>query len=229
MTKNLLIVGAGSGLSAALAKRFASEGYRVTLAARSLDKLSDLCQTLDASAIACDAANPQAVEALFQQLDAENNVPDVVIYNAGAYTRGPVAELDVARVQETLMVNAYGALLVAREAAKRMQERKQGTLLFTGASAGIKGYAQSAPFAMGKFALRGLCQSLARELAPQNIHIAHIIIDGVIFQPSRGAPYDNPDVSLHPDHIAESYWALAQQKPSAWTYEIELRPYVETF
>lgn len=229
MTKNLLIVGAGSGLSAALAKRFASEGYRVTLAARSLDKLSALCQTLDASAIACDAANPQAVEALFQQLDAENNVPDVVIYNAGAYTRGPVAELDVARVQETLMVNAYGALLVAREAAKRMQERKQGTLLFTGASAGIKGYAQSAPFAMGKFALRGLCQSLARELAPQNIHIAHIIIDGVIFQPSRGAPYDNPDVSLHPDHIAESYWALAQQKPSAWTYEIELRPYVETF
>lgn len=229
MTKNLLIVGAGSGLSAALAKRFASEGYRVTLAARSLDKLSALCQALDASAIACDAANPQAVEALFQQLDAENNVPDVVIYNAGAYTRGPVAELDVARVQETLMVNAYGALLVAREAAKRMQERKQGTLLFTGASAGIKGYAQSAPFAMGKFALRGLCQSLARELAPQNIHIAHIIIDGVIFQPSRGAPYDNPDVSLHPDHIAESYWALAQQKPSAWTYEIELRPYVETF
>ena len=229
MTKNLLIVGAGSGLSAALAKRFASEGYRVTLAARSLDKLSALCQALDASAIACDAANPQAVEALFQQLDAENNVPDVVIYNAGAYTRGPVAELDVARVQETLMVNAYGALLVAREAAKRMPERKQGTLLLTGASAGIKGYAQSAPFAMGKFALRGLCQSLARELAPQNIHIAHIIIDGVIFQPSRGAPYDNPDVSLHPDHIAESYWALAQQKPSAWTYEIELRPYVETF
>ncbi len=127
------------------------------------------------------------------------------------------------------MVNAFGAMLVARQATKYMLKKGGGALLFTGASAGVKGYAQSSPFAMGKFALRGLCQSLARELSPQNIHVAHFVIDGCILQPERGAPFNDPEKTLHPDEIAKTYLAIAEQDRSAGTWEMELRPSVESF
>jgi len=229
MTDNALIVGAGPGLSTSLARLFTAEGMTVSLAARDTHKLSALCNETGAKAFGCDASDPKGVEHLFQKLEDNGRLPDLVVYNAGAYTRGPVTDLDVEVVRNVLMVNAFGAMLVARQAARHMLKKGGGALLFTGASAGVKGYAQSAPFAMGKFALRGLCQSLARELSPQNVHVAHFVIDGCIFQPERGAPFDDPDKTLHPDEIAKTYLAIAQQNRSAWTWEIELRPSVEDF
>lgn len=229
MSKVALIVGAGPGLGASLARTFAQAGYDVAVASRHAAGLEPLCSETGARHFVCDVSDAQSVQDLFRQLDAELGVPDLVVYNAGAYTRGPIANLDLNAVRSTLSVNGWGALVVAQEAAQRMIPRGSGTMLFTGASAGIKGFAQSAPFAMGKFALRGLCQSLCRELAPQNIHVVHVVIDGVILRPERGKPYDDPETTLHPDQIARTYLELSRQHKSAWTYEIELRPHVETF
>lgn len=226
---NALIVGAGPGLSASLARLLTARGAKVALAARDTGKLNGLCQETGAIPYSCDATDEASVEALFAQLATEDHSPDLLIYNASAYTRGPIAQLDAGKVRDVLAVSAYGAFLAARAAARVMLDKGSGTMLFTGASAGVKGYAQSAPFAMGKFALRGLCQSLARELAPQNIHVAHFVIDGGIYQPERGTPFDNPDKTLHPDAIAQSYLAIADQDRSAWSWEVELRPYNESF
>ncbi|GAB2183859.1 SDR family NAD(P)-dependent oxidoreductase [Roseibium sp. LAB1] len=229
MSRNALIVGAGSGLSASLARTFAREGYAVALAARTPAKLEGLCSETGAKAHACDAADAASVARLFQDLDDAGATPDIVVYNASGRVRGPVAELNLEDVHAALDVTAFGALAVAHEAAKRMVPKGEGVMLFTGASAGIKGFPQSAPFAMGKFALRGLCQSLARELSPQNIHVVHFVIDGVIYNPDRGAPYDDPDKTLHPDAIARAYLEISRQDKSAWTSELELRPSVERF
>lgn len=229
MTQNALIVGAGSGLSASLARLFAREGLQVDLAARTPDKLKAVCSETGASAHACDASSADSVAALFSALDAAGRAPDLVVYNPSGRVRGPIADLDPVAVKAALDVTAFGAFLVAREAAGRMEAKGAGTMLFTGASAGIKGFAQSAPFAMGKFALRGLCQSLSRELHPKNIHVVHFVIDGAIRNPARGAPHDDPDSTLDPDAIAETYLAMARQHRSAWTHEVELRPYVERF
>lgn len=199
------------------------------MAARDPGKLADLCAETGAKAHACDASETDSVAALFEALDKDGATPDLVVYNPSGRVRGPVAELDPAAVHAALDVTAFGAFLVAREAAKRMEPKGEGTMLFTGASAGIKGFAQSAPFAMGKFALRGLCQSLARELHPKGIHVVHFVIDGAIHNPARGAPHDDPEKTLHPDAIAETYLAMANQHRSAWTNEVELRPHVERF
>ena len=166
---------------------------------------------------------------MFAAVEAATGEPDVVVYNASARARGPVAELVPAEVERALMVSAYGGFLVAREAAARMAPKKHGAILFTGASASVKGYPLSAPFAMGKFALRGLAQSMARELGPQGIHIGHFVIDGAIRNPGRTEPPDRPDSMLDPDAIAASYLHLLQQPRSAWTWEVELRPWVERF
>ena len=166
---------------------------------------------------------------LFSAVEATHGAPDVVVYNASARARGPVAELVPAEVERAIMVSAFGGFLVAREAARRMVPKGHGAILFTGASASVKGYPLSAPFAMGKFALRGLAQSMARELAPQGIHIAHFVIDGAIRNPGRVEPADRPDSMLDPDAIAASYLSVLQQPRSAWTWEIELRPWVERF
>lgn len=229
MTSNVLIIGAGPGLSASLAKRFAQADMKIALAARATEKLADLCHELGAEAFHCDARQAESVAKLFADLDSKQMTPDIVIYNAGSYSRGPIAELDVEVAKDVLLANAYGALAVAHEASKRMLQKGTGSLLFTGASAGVKGYAESAPFAMGKFALRGLCQSLARELSPKNIHVAHFVIDGCIYQPDRGAPFDDVENTLHPDDIAETYFTIAMQSSTAWTWEIELRPKTEVF
>jgi NAD(P)-dependent dehydrogenase (short-subunit alcohol dehydrogenase family) len=161
--------------------------------------------------------------------DAHFGAPDIVIYNASYRTRGPFVDLDPAEVEKSLAVTAFGAFLVAREAARRMLPKHHGAILFTGASAGVKGFPQSAPFAMGKFALRGLAQSMARELHPQGIHVAHVVIDGGIKSARRDEPPDKPASLLDPDAIAASYLHLIHQPRSAWSSEIELRPWVEKF
>jgi len=227
--ENALIVGSGPGLSASLARLFTANDIDVSLAARSTDKLTELCKETDATAFQCDASDEMDVERLFKDLAKHGRLPDLVVYNASGYTRGPVIDLDLNAVRDTLKSTAFGALVVAQQAARVMLDKGKGSLLFTGASAGVKGYAQSAPFAMGKFALRGLCQSLARELAPSNIHVAHFVIDGCIYQPARGAPFDDPEATLHPDAIAKTYLDIAKQDRSAWTWEVELRPFNENF
>ena len=224
-----LIVGAGRGLSASLARLLAGRGLRVALAARDAEKLAPLCAETGAKAFACDAVEPDQVARLFTAVEAATGTPDVVVYNASARARGPVAELVPAEVERAIMVSAFGGFLVAREAARRMVPKAHGAILFTGASASVKGYPLSAPFAMGKFALRGLAQSMARELAPQGIHIAHFVIDGSIRNPGRVEPPDRPDSMLHPDAIAASYVDVLYQPRSAWAWEVELRPWVERF
>jgi NAD(P)-dependent dehydrogenase (short-subunit alcohol dehydrogenase family) len=227
--ENALIVGAGRGLSASLARIFAGKGLRVALAARDAEKLAPLCTEVGAKAFACDAVEPDQVAGLFTAVEAATGAPDVVVYNASARARGPVAELVPAEVERAIMVSAFGGFLVAREAARRMVPKAHGAILFTGASASVKGYPQSSAFAMGKFALRGLAQSMARELSPQGIHIAHFVIDGAIRNPGRVEPPDRPDSMLDPDAIATTYVDVLYQPRSAWTWEVELRPWVERF
>ncbi|WP_019013569.1 SDR family NAD(P)-dependent oxidoreductase [Elioraea tepidiphila] len=225
-----LIVGVGAGLSASLARLFAREGMRVGLAARSVDKLAGLAEETGAVTQRCDATVPEQVEALFAAMDAAlGGPPDVVVFNASYRVRGPFVTLDPAEVARTLTVSAFGGFLVAQAATKRMAPSGKGAILFTGASASVKGYPQSAPFAMGKFALRGLAQSLARELQPQGIHVAHVVIDGGIRSARRPEPADAPDSLLDPDAIARSYLDLLHQDRSAWAWEIALRPWVERF
>jgi NAD(P)-dependent dehydrogenase (short-subunit alcohol dehydrogenase family) len=224
-----LIVGAGQGLSASLARLFAGNGLKVTLAARSTDDLAPLVTEIGGRAHVCDASKAESVAELFAGMEATGGAPDVVVYNASYRTRGPVAELDPAEVEKSLIVSAFGGFLVAREAVKRMLPKKHGAILLTGASASVKGYPLSAPFAMGKFALRGLAQSMARELQPQGIHVAHFVIDGGIRSARRPEPADKPDSMLDPDAIAQSYLGVLQQPRSAWTWEIALRPWVEKF
>jgi NAD(P)-dependent dehydrogenase (short-subunit alcohol dehydrogenase family) len=227
--KTAFIVGAGSGLSASLARRFSRGGLKIALAARGTGKLEPLVGELGALTVACDAKRGEAVRQAFAVVDAKLGAPDVVVYNASGRLRGPLADLDAREVADALMVSAYGGFLVAQEAVRRMLPKRHGAILFTGASASVKGYAQSAPFAMGKFALRGLAQSMAREFAPQGIHVAHFVIDGVIRNPGRVEPDDAPDSMLDPDSIAETYWNVLNQHRSAWTWEVELRPWVERF
>ena len=227
--KTALIVGVGEGLSASLTRLFAREKINVALAARKIEKLGVLCRETGARAYACDAADADQVERLFGLVEREIGAPDLVVYNAGARARGAFVDLVPAEVEQALLISAFGGFLVAQQAARRMLPNKHGAILFTGASASVKGYAQSSPFAMGKFALRGLAQSLARELSPQGIHVGHFVIDGGIRSAARQDPPDRPDSWLDPDAIALSYWNVLQQPRSAWTWEIELRPWVEKF
>ena len=224
-----LIVGAGSGLSASLARALAREGIKVALSARSTGDLESLVKETGARTFACDASRRTEVDKLFAELDASFGTPDIVVYNASFRTRGAFLDLDPADVEKALAVSAYGGFLVAQQAARRMLPKAHGAILFTGASASVKGYAQSAPFAMGKFALRGLAQSMARELAPQGIHVAHVVVDGGIRSDRRPEPADKPASMLDPDAIAASYVHLLRQPKSAWSWEIEVRPWVEKF
>ena len=227
--KRALIVGAGHGLSASLTRLLSHEGMSLALAAREPSKLAALCAETGAKAFACDAQEEDQVTRLFDALEQSGNVPDVVIYNASSRTRGAFTALDPASVRRALLVNGFGAFLVAQRAVSGMLVNGEGAFLFTGASASIKGYAESAPFAMGKFALRGLAQSMARELAPKGIHVAHFVIDGVIRPRGPAASPDPQDSMLDPDAIARTYLQVLAQPRSAWTWEIELRPWLERF
>ncbi|OGA20203.1 MAG: oxidoreductase [Betaproteobacteria bacterium RIFCSPLOWO2_02_FULL_63_19] len=229
--KTALIVGAGDGLSASVARLFADKGgMRIALAARNPGKLAALANQLDACALECDASDRSRVESMFAKADEWFGAsPDVVVYNPSYRVRGPILDIDPGDVAKALAVTAFGGFLVAQQAARRMVSRGSGAILFTGASASVKGYPQSASFAMGKFALRGLAQSMARELAPKGVHIAHFVIDGGIRNPGRVEPANAPDSMLDPDAIARSYLHVLEQDRSAWSWEIEVRPWVEKF
>ncbi|WP_237478022.1 SDR family NAD(P)-dependent oxidoreductase [Lichenibacterium dinghuense] len=224
-----LVIGAGSGISAAVARAFAGAGLKVALSARDTGKLAGLAAEVGAATFAADASDPAAVERLFAEVDGAMGAPDVVVYNPSLRARGSLLDLDPEEVRRAIEVSAFGGFLAAREAARRMVPLGRGALLFTGASASVKGYALSAPFAMGKFALRGLAQSAARELGPKGIHVAHVVIDGGVRSASRPEPADRPDSMLDPAAIAETYLSLLRQPRSAWSMEVELRPWVETF
>ena len=224
MTDSVLIVGVGDGLSASLARLFSKKNMNVLLASRNIDKLKDLKEEINAITYQCDSTNIESVSNLFLELDKTIGTPNLVIYNAAARVRGCISELDPAQSQKAIEVTCFGAFLIAQEASKRMLKRKSGGIFFTGATAGVKGFANSSVFAMGKFGLRGLAQSLARELHPQNIHIGHFVIDGGI-----GRESDSNYQMMHPDAIAQTYLDFYNQDPTAWSWEIELRTFKEKF
>jgi NAD(P)-dependent dehydrogenase (short-subunit alcohol dehydrogenase family) len=227
--RSALIVGAGPGISASVARRLAGLGVKIALAARNVQKLDSLVRDTGAQAFAADAADPASVASLFEQVAERIDAPEIVVYNAGARSHGPLAELDPNAVQRAMAITAFGGFLVAQQAAKRMVPRGRGAILLTGATASVKGFAHSAAFAMGKFALRGLAQSAARELGPKGIHVAHFVIDGAVRSAQHPDPAGQPDSTLDPDAIAQTYVDVLRQPRSAWSFEIELRPWAERF
>jgi NAD(P)-dependent dehydrogenase (short-subunit alcohol dehydrogenase family) len=230
MTKVAVIAGVGSGLGASLAKVFSREGFKLVLAARNVAKLDALAAETGAELISTDVSDPASVENLFHAVDSIGPL-SLAIFNAAGRVRGGIAELHPEEVKKALLVGAYGGFLFGQQAARRLLAEGAGSILFTGATASVKGFANSGGFAMPKFGLRGLAQSMARELAPKNIHVAHFIIDGGIASsdPMRSADSNPPDRWLSPDAIAETYLAIHLQHRSAWTWEMELRPWVESF
>ncbi|MEM1039041.1 MAG: SDR family NAD(P)-dependent oxidoreductase [Pseudomonadota bacterium] len=227
-----VIIGAGQGLSASLARKLAARGHKLVLSARNVDKLSDLAAETGAVCVQADASKHEDMKRVFEAADASGLPLDVAVYNPSARVRGGIVDLDPEAVHTAISVTAFGAFLMAQQAARRMIKQGSGNILFTGASAGVKGFANSSTFAMGKFALRGLAQSLARELHPQGIHIGHFVIDGGIRnhdRPERIDPENKPDSMLDPDAIADSYLHFIDQPRSSWAWEIELRPWVERF
>ena len=224
-----LIVGAGPGISASVARALAAAGLKVGLAARNVDKLAALAAETGAATFAADAADPAAVARLFDAAEAAIGEPDLVLYNPSARVRGRIAEIDAEQVRRALEISAFGGFLVVQQAARRMTPKGHGAILLTGATASVKGFALSSAFAMGKFALRGLAQSAARELGPHGIHVVHFVIDGGVRSAGRPDPADSPDSTLDPDGVAASYLAALRQPRNAWSWEIELRPWVERF
>ena len=225
MSESVLIVGAGLGLSASLSRLCASKEMKVVLAARNIEKLKNLKKKINAETHECDSSDIVSVSNLFRQIDKSIGTPNLVIYNASTRPqRSSIVEQDPIKTQETINITCFGAFLVAQEASKRMLKRKSGSIFFTGATAGVKGFANSSAFAMGKFGLRGLAQSLARELHPKNIHIAHFVIDGGIGKESR----ENYEM-INPDSIAKTYLQFHYQDKSAWSWEVELRTWKEKF
>jgi NAD(P)-dependent dehydrogenase (short-subunit alcohol dehydrogenase family) len=217
-----IIVGVGPGLGAALARRFAAEGMAVALAARKAEKLKDLARETGGRAYGCDATSESDVDALFAQVGRELGPPQLVVFNAGGFVRKPIAELEAAEVEAVWRSSCLGGFLVGRAAARAMLPAGSGTILFTGATAALRGAAQFAAFAIGKFGLRALAQSMARELGPRGLHVAHVVIDG-------GIGEDAEMSKLRPAHIAEVYWHLHRQERSAWALEVDLRPWTERF
>jgi NAD(P)-dependent dehydrogenase (short-subunit alcohol dehydrogenase family) len=224
-----LIVGAGPGISASLTRQLSSLGVKVGLAARDTSKLDALAAETGAFTFAVDASNAAAVAGLFEDADRRLGEPDIVVYNASARAHGPITEIDPAAVERAVAISALGGFYVTQQAARRMTPHGRGAILLTGASASIKGFPLSSAFAMGKFALRGMAQSAARELGPKGIHVAHFVIDGGVRSSRRHDPADKPDSTLDPDAIAKVYIDVMRQHRSAWSLEVELRPWVERF
>jgi len=218
-----LVIGAGPGISGAFAAELVRAGYAVALASRDRAKTATLAQSLGARAYAVDASQPEQIVQLFEAVERDLGGPEVVLYNPSARVRGDLLSLDIRAAQAAIQTTAIGALATAQEAARRMIPKGRGTLFFTGATAGVKGFARSTVFAMGKFALRGLAQSLARELGPAGIHVVHFVIDSAVV-PDSGAAHPFTAAS-----IAKSYMAALAQPPGAWSWEIELRSHVEPF
>jgi NAD(P)-dependent dehydrogenase (short-subunit alcohol dehydrogenase family) len=224
-----LIIGAGSGISASVARALAAAGVKVGLAAREVRKLSALATEIGAETFSADATNLMDVVTLFDEMEGRLGPLEIVLYNAAARLPGAITDLDPREVERVIATSTYAAFLVVQQAARRMLPRRAGAILLTGASASVKGYPRSSAFAMGMFGRRGLAQSAARELSPQGIHVAHFIIDGGVRSAERPVPADQPDSMLDPDAIAQTYLDVLRQPRSAWTWEVELRPWVETF
>jgi NAD(P)-dependent dehydrogenase (short-subunit alcohol dehydrogenase family) len=224
-----LIIGAGPGISASVGRALAAEGVKVGLAARDVEKLSPLATEIGAETFAADATDPGAVQAVFDNMEGKLGPVDIVLYNAAIRLAGPIEDLDPHKVQAVIATSTYAAFLVVQQAARRMLPRKSGAILLTGASASVKGYPRSSAFAMSMFGRRGLAQSAARELSPQGIHVAHFVIDGGVRSARLPEPPDRPDSLLDPDAIAQTYLDVLRQPRNAWSWEIELRPWVETF
>jgi NAD(P)-dependent dehydrogenase (short-subunit alcohol dehydrogenase family) len=227
--KSALIIGAGTGISGSLARIFARQGLQVGLVSRNSAKLRAIAAETSARTFSADAADPKAVAALFKQVDERIGSPDIVIYNPSARAHGPIAEINPEHVEKAIAITAYGGFLAVHHAAQRMVPNGHGAILLTGASASVKGYPQSAAFAMGKFALRGLAQSAARELGPKGIHVAHFLIDGAVGNARNHDDLNKADGTLTPDGIAQSYWNVLQQPRDSWTFEMDLRPWTEQF
>jgi NAD(P)-dependent dehydrogenase (short-subunit alcohol dehydrogenase family) len=227
--RTALIVGTGPGISASLSRQLSRAGVTVAMAARDTAKLQGLAKETGGLAFHVDASDPASVEQLFATVEAAIGVPEVVVYNASGRLRGPLIDLEPEEVRKAIEVSAFGGFLVVQQAAKRLLPLGKGAILLTGATASIKGFANSSSFAIGKFGLRGLAQSAARELGPKGIHVAHFVIDGGVRSAARPDPGEHPDSTLDPEAIAESYLAILAQPRSAWSWEIELRPWVERF
>jgi NAD(P)-dependent dehydrogenase (short-subunit alcohol dehydrogenase family) len=227
--RTALIVGAGPGISASVARALAKAGLKIAVAARNVEKLQTLANEIEAETFSVNATDPDAVARLFEDVEQRIGVPEVVVYNASGRARGPIVDLDPVDVRQAIEVSAFGGFLVTQQAARRLLPLGKGAILLTGATASVKGFANSSSFAIGKFGLRGLAQSAARELAPRGIHVAHFVIDGGVRSATRPDPADRSDSTLDPDAIAQSYLAVLAQPRSAWTWEVELRPWVETF
>jgi NAD(P)-dependent dehydrogenase (short-subunit alcohol dehydrogenase family) len=224
-----LIVGAGPGISASVARALRSAGLTVGLAARNTEKLAPLAGEIGAETFVADTSDPAAVARLFEEVDSKLGSPDLVLFNAAARVRGRIVDIEPADVRRAIEISAFGGFLVVQQAARRMVAKQHGAILLTGATASVKGFALSSGFAMGKFALRGLAQSAARELGPQGVHVVHFVVDGGVRSAIRPDPSDSPDSTLDPDGVAESYLAALRQPRNAWSWEIELRPWVERF
>lgn len=224
-----LVVGTGPGLGLSLARRFATGGYTVAIAARTPEKLGALGERIHA--YACDVSDASAVAGLFDRVAAAHGDPGLVVFNASAMVRGSVLDLDPAEVERAWRTACLGGLHVGQQAARRMVAKGSGTILFTGATASLRGGANFAGFAVSKFGLRALAQSMARDLGPRGIHVAHVIVDGLIAAERNKAWRDEhgPDSALDPAAIAESYWQLHLQPRSVWTHELDLRPWAEKF
>jgi NADP-dependent 3-hydroxy acid dehydrogenase YdfG len=220
--KIALLVGAGPGISGHFAKALRQAGYQVAMASRQVEPLKSLAHSMGAHAFQVDADSAHSIQRLFDQVDQALGVPEVVLFNPSARVKGPITTLDVQQVDSALHSTAMGAFVTAQEAARRMIARQSGALFFTGATASVKGFAGSSSFAMGKFAVRGLAQSLARELSPQGIHVAHFVIDGAV---KTESDHDAMTAAA----IAETYMAILAQPKAAWTFEIELRSKNEVF
>jgi len=225
MSESALIVGTGPGLSASLARLCFAKGMKVALVSRNIEKLKDLQKEINAEILKCDTSNVQEVLNLFKQLDKSIGIPSLVIYNASTRPkRASIVDLDPMETQKAINITCFGAFLIAQEATKRMIKNKKGSIFFTGATAGVKGFANSSAFAMGKFGLRGLAQSLARELHPKGIHVAHFVIDGSI-----GKDSSEKYKKINPDEIAKTYLQFHEQDKSSRAWEVELRTSQEIF
>ena len=224
-----VVVGAGAGLGAGLARRFAAGGMAVAIASRSAEQVRDLARHVDGNGYACDATDEASVEQLFRQVSGELGEPELVVYNASGFLRKSILEIEADEFVRQWSTTCLGGFLVGREAARRMVKRGSGTIVFTGATACYKGSAQFAGFAVGKFGLRALAQSMARELGPKGVHVAIVNIDGEINGPAHAheIPEKGIDALLDPDAIAETYWAIHRQHRTAWTHEVDLRPAIE--
>ena len=226
-----VVVGVGPGLGSAVARRFAAAGFAVAVARRRPEESADLAEEIGGRAYACDATEQDSVDAMFAAIDKELGSPRVVVYNAGAYKPGGILEIEAADFERCWRIGCLGGFHVGQAAARRMVAAGAGTIIFTGATAALRGSAKFTNLAVPKFGLRALAQSMARDLGPRGVHVAHTIIDGQISGEQTGyrAEERGNDAVLAPDAIAEAYYQLHAQPRSAWTQELDLRPCMETF